>query len=169
MARDQNSRSWGRKAKCASALGPQGTDFTGYGCLVSLGVAGCWWEVLRGPTSPLLSQESQRRQPPLLQPLMLTARVRQAGLQIPGSKKERGWGDWATRQGSRGGPLSAVPRVQAPQLSIKMDCGGGAGAECCSPGLRSLTLPRPSVSKLLQYLGHQDTHEPSEVLPAGLR
>lgn len=119
--------------------------------------------------SSALSQESQRRQPPLLQPLMLTARVRQAGLQIPGSKKERGWGDWATRQGSRGGPLSAVPRVQAPQLSIKMDCGGGAGAECCSPGLRSLTLPRPSVSKLLQYLGHQDTHEPSEVLPAGLR
>lgn len=75
--------------------------------------------------------------------------------------------------GSRGGPLSPVPRVRAPQLSGKLGCGGWAGqnavVQAQEPAADGLTLPRPSVSKLLQYLGHQGTHEPSKVLPAGLR
>lgn len=110
VARDQDSRSWGRKAKCASTLGPQGNRHLGSGGLASSGGAGCGWEALRPCLSSALSQEFQRQPPPLLQPLMLTARVRLAGLETPGSKRDQGWADWASRWGSRGVPPSPVPK-----------------------------------------------------------
>ena len=110
----------------------------------------------------------------MLQPLMLTARVRQAGLETPGSKRDQGWADWAARWGSRGAPPSPVPKGSGtPAVRQDEMQGMGRGRTLQSrpqePTADSLTLPRPSVSKLLQYLGHQGTHEPSEVLPAGLR
>ncbi|KAM5209700.1 netrin-5 isoform 4-T11 [Hipposideros larvatus] len=64
---------------------------------------------------------------------------------------------------------SSVPGFGHPSCPSRWNAGTGRGRTLPQePTADSLTLPRPSVSQLLQYLGHQGTYEPSEVLPAGL-
>lgn len=84
----------------------------------------------------------------------------------PGSKRDWGWADWVQSH-------LVLPEGGAPQLRMEMEWGRGrtyhfGQASRAPQDSPSLTFPRPSVSKLLQCLGHQRPHEPSEVLPAGL-
>lgn len=99
-----------------------------------------------------------------------------AGVENPGSKRDRGWAAWAPRWGIQGWPTEPSPQGWGtPPSGVRQDgTRGWAGGRMLWSRLREptadgLTLPRPSVSKLLQCLGHQGIHEPLEVLPAGLR